>query len=500
MVAARAALGAMADVDDHIGNLEALRHLTKEIHGTWQSPRSTKRFYLHVVALSAMFPSPRRHRFVPMPYCEVCGGAARMRAVRSTRSLNGWVDPLTGVIAAIGAESPSQTGLELPIVVTAAPPHLASVDGTVRRLPVGWGKGLSPANAVLSAVGEAIERYAASLPDRSKTIEARAADLDGPHLDPRRFALYSSEQYARPGFPFRAYDPSLKHPWVRGRSLCTAEPIWVHAAFVHLSLELRRHQLLVQGSSNGLAASTSLDEAAKRAILELVERDAFMCTWLTGMPGRRVILDDTLDPRLQAIVTGVERLGAAFELYLLDTSAIGTTALCLSIGDGRDWPGVTLALGAELNPLAAIRSAILELGQTGPHLRRLLRDRRRPVPPDERAVSDMLDHAGYFFPVQRQHHFDSLRYGGHTVSLRDLEVTETPSELAACRAAIAAAGLEVAVVDVTSPDVRTGPFRVARAISPDLQGISHGFGLDRLPVARIADKCVSRPAAVHPIW
>jgi ribosomal protein S12 methylthiotransferase accessory factor len=385
-------------------------------------------------------------------------------------------------------------------VVTAVPPHVVLEDGTVRRLPVGWGKGLSPATAVLSAVGEAIERYAASLPDRSKIIDARAADLDGPHLDPRRFALYSSEQYARPAFPFKPYDSSLKHPWVRGRCLCTGESIWIHVAFVHLSLELRRHQLIVQGSSNGLAASTSIADAARRATLELVERDAFMCTWLTRAPGRRVILDDSLDLQLQAVVTGVERLGAIVELYLLNTSAIGTTALCLALGDGREWPGVTMALGAELNALAAIRSAILEMGQTGPHLRRFMRDKVWPVPLDERAVRDMLDHAAYFFPVERQHHFDPIRDGGRSVSLKDLETIEETSTPAACRAAITAAGLEIAVVDVTSPDVRTGPFRVARAISPDLLGISYGFGLDRLPVSRIADRSVSRMGCVHPIW
>ena len=500
MAAARAARIAMGDADEDGASLNALRDLTQAIRAMWQRPRSASYLRLHVAAVDCTDASARRHRFVPMPHCELCGGAASMRAVRSTRGLAGWVDPLTGVISSVSVDSPSERGLESPIVVTAAPPHVVSEDGTVRRLPVGWGKGLVPADAVLSAVGEAIERYAASLADPSKTIETRPADLDGPHLDPQGFALYSSEQYGRPGFPFVPYDPRLEHPWVRGRSLSTGEPIWVHAAFAHLTLKLRRHQLIVQGSSNGLAASTTFEDAARRAILELVERDAFMCSWLTRAPGRRVILDDSLDPQLQTILTGLQRSGAEVEVYLLDTSAIGTTALCLSMGDGRQWPGATLALGADLNPVAAIRSALLEMGQTGPHLRRLMRQKMWSVPTEERAVRDMLDHAAYYFPVQRRHHFDSLRHGGQSVSLTDLETAEVAPSLAVCRAAIAAAGIEVAVVDVTSPDVRTGPFRVARAISPDLQSISYGFGFDRLPVVRIAQRCRSRVEAVHPVW
>ena len=43
----------------------------------------------------------------------------------------------------------------------------------------------------------------------------------------------------------------------------------------------------------------------------------------------------------------------------------------------------------------------------------------------------------------------------------------------------------VAIVDVTSPDVATGPFRVVRAVSPDLQGLAYGYGMDRAVVSRI---------------
>ena len=44
-----------------------------------------------------------------------------------------------------------------------------------------------------------------------------------------------------------------------------------------------------------------------------------------------------------------------------------------------------------------------------------------------------------------------------------------------------AQGIRVAIVDVTSRDVASGPFRVARAVSPDLMPITFGHGLERLP-------------------
>lgn len=477
----------------------AIRRLATEIRAILRDDRKAQRLVRHVLAIDRTTSAVSRHRVVPMPYCEICGGAAAIADEPCTTALDGWVDPLTGVITALAVESPIDTGLVSPIVVTAAPPHIVEPDGTVRRLPVGWGKGLTPADAVLSAVGEAIERYAPSVPDRERIVVARPRDLDGPYLDPGMFALYSPEQYARVGFPFAPYDRDLTHPWVRGWWLGSGEPVWVHAVFVYLSIEVRRDQLICQGSSNGLAASTSIDDASLRATMELVERDALMDAWLTATPGRRVTIDNALDPGLKAIVDAVEAQGGAVELYVLDTSACGTTALCISLGDGRRWPGVTLALGVDRDPLAAIERAILELGQTGPHLRRLLHTGSWPIPAEAADVRDMLDHAAYYFPVERRHVFDRLRPGGTPIALGDL-MSASQSAVATCEAVLDDAGIRVAIVDVTSPDVRTGPFRVARAVSPDLQGISYGFGLDRQPVSRIARRRVSEVPAVHPIW
>lgn len=247
------------------------------------------------------------------------------------------------------------------------------------------------------------ERYAPSVPDRGRIVVARPGDLDGPYLDPGVFALYSPEQYARVGFPFAPYDRDLTHPCVRGWWLGSGEPVWVHAVFVYLSIEVRRDQLICQGSSNGLAASTSTDEASLRATIELVERDALMYGWLTATPA-----------------------------------------------EAAD-------------------------------------------------VRDMLDHAAYYFPVERRHVFDRLRHGGTPIAFGDL-MGASQSAVATCGAVLDHAGIRVAIVDVTSPDVRTGPFRVARAVSPDLQGISYGFGLDRRPVSRIVQGRVTEVPAVHPIW
>ena len=108
----------------------------------------------------------------------------------------------------------------------------------------------------------------------------------------------------------------------------------------------------------------------------------------------------------------------------------------------------------------------------------------------------MLDHAAYFFPADRATAFDRLFAESEPVDLSELSMPT-----AALSDTLARAGVRVAIVDVTAPDVAAGPFRVCRAVSPDLATLSFGWGMDRPAPARVralrTDGC--RPP-VHPVW
>ena len=486
----------------------ALAMLEEEVRALHDDPLDRHPLVGHVRIGDAATGRTSLHRVIPLARCPVCGGAEGAREPACQQAglrleppealladLAGWVDPRTGIIARMEFEP-----TEAPIVVTASPPFVLEEDGSLRRLPLGWGKGLTISSAILSAAGETIERYSASVPAPARLVTRRTADLDGEVLDPRQCALYSDDQYSRAGFPYARFNPDLPHPWIRGRWLGSETPVWVPAVFAFLSLTLRREQQICQGTSNGLAAAADFEEAALRATFELIERDAFMSAWLNASAGRRLVIDASLQPELRQVLRGVEELGAAVELYLLETSVCGTAILALALGDGAQYPGATIGIGADLDPLAALRQAVLELGQTGPHLRRLMRSGGVAVPAEASSVREMIDHAAYYFPRGRAAAFDRVRGQAPPLALGDLAQRTAARSLASCAAILNASGIRVALIDVTSADVATGPFRVVRAVSPDLQPISYGYGFDRLPVPRVQERSVAPDAPIHPIW
>jgi ribosomal protein S12 methylthiotransferase accessory factor len=467
----------------------------------------------HVFIVDVQTRNITLHRVIPLSRCLICGGAEAFPKYGHTPfhlspqdspdvvlgALMGWVDQRTGIVNGVFLDSPDDD-LGLPFVATAAPPRILNENWSLHRLPLGWGKGLTISGALLSAIGEAIERYAASLPDARRVVWRRPDELDGEYLDPRSLALYTPAQYKREDFPYVQFDPSFHHPWVLGRWLGSNSPVWIPAVFAFLSLSVRPEHFICQGTSNGLAAWTDFEEAALRATMELVERDAFLTAWFNACPGQPILLDATLDPLLRQVLEGIKALGAIVEVYTLPTSLCGTTVLCLALGDGDQYPGATIGLSTDLDPRSALRQAVLELGQTGPYLRRMMRSKVLPVPPSIPSVQELLQHAAFYFPRDRSATFDRLRSNETPIPLCDLDLTRSRS-LKNCASELSQSGIRVALVDVTSADVATGPFQVVRAVSSDLQPLWYGYGLERLQQQRIRDLNLAPGLSViHPIW
>jgi ribosomal protein S12 methylthiotransferase accessory factor len=523
---ARAFLAPMAGATGHLLALETVKLLSN-----FTPSRLPGRLYVHnLISGTSQF-----HTVIRMPWCELCGGAAsgkRPGGAASVKNedapskndtevdkpesplnqvgdieglrnlLDGWIDPRVGIIRGLFGASGEAT--DSSPLMTASAVLCNYTEGSLRpgfhrddaSPEMGSGKGLTALAAHIGAVGEAIERYSAA---RYKLEDLRVSSFNsfaGNALDPRRLCLYEESQYEQPNFPFTRFDPDQPIHWVEGHWFGNNEPVWVPALPAFFNFQVCHHEYFCQVSSNGLAAGSDLDDAGLRATFELIERDAVMISWMCQLPGELLILDASIAPEMHEIVRRLEENGVKVELYLLDLGTNIPTVFGVGIGDGETNPGASVSLATHASLTVAVGKAILELAHFSPYISRIMKEQKIPQTADE--VVTLEDHALYYVPLDRLAAFDFLRHGsGKGIPVTD-RIGEAPPTAASCIERLAKAGLSVAIVDVTSPDVAGTPFRVARALGVDMQPIHFGSKLARLANPRLKSFLGNRALNPHP--
>ena len=331
---------------------------------------------------------------------------------------------------------------------------------------------------MLSAIGEGVERYAASIWQESHLVRKCLSEIRDRAFDPNWLVLYGAEQYARPGFAFSPLNQNLQLNWTIGRWLDSSQEVFLPAQATYLGFT-EDSSLIAQSTSNGLATGQSFEDAALRAVYELVERDAFMMYWLTGRSAERIDVS-SCDELCRYSIESIRRLGADTEMYVLDYGIGIPTVLCLGLGDGVEWPGVTIGLGTHSDINVACRKAALEQGHYGPYMRRLMKQQRHSRINNPEDVVGSLDHGLYYCRREPVVALDRLRQAKCSVTVANLNSHyRDQSTLDSCIARLSMAAIRIAAVDLTTPDLKPSGLSVVRAFGTYLQPIHFGYGYER---------------------
>jgi ribosomal protein S12 methylthiotransferase accessory factor len=352
----------------------------------------------------------------------------------------------------------------------------------------------SYARSILLGLMEAHERIAGTQPRRfSKLVLDTYRNLRGSALDPAECGLYTEEFYARTPH-YVPYHPDLVMPWVWGYSLRDERPILVPASITYYHLNDRSGSF-VQECSNGCASGSCLEEAIHHAILELVERDAFLIAWYAKPRLREIDPYSCTTVRSRLMMDRISMYG--YDIRLFDARIEFPMPVVVAVAQRRDGGMGTLLFGAgaSLDPEEAIASGLYEIASAVPEFAGYTKMRAEELAmkaADFDKVSALSDHAPLFgLPEMARYAEHLLGDNGRPAGLPSVETVfrdwqrdrprtlDLLDDLEFCVQSVVEAGFNVIAVDQTSPEQAAIPIHTASVVIPGLLPIDFGWGRQR---------------------
>ncbi|PSP79385.1 hypothetical protein BRC81_05225 [Halobacteriales archaeon QS_1_68_20] len=330
------------------------------------------------------------------------------------------------------------------------------------------GKGDSLSESLLLTVGEAIERYCVRFPPQDEFDRATYADLQG-----RADADVVDFEYldifdVPPDAPLDPPSRDTTLDWAVGTNLLDGTETYVPAElvwFMNASGDADRH---FTSTSNAVAAGKSPEMALTNALLEAVERDALIWTWLYQRRPQRVDLSRFPEVR--------ERVTEAFDHDFLDVhlskldGRVDLPVVGATVVDQRDrYPKFAIAGNADFTWTDALTGAVFEAAQCYTYLRSLVKD-DEDLSLDQ-TITNFTDNAYLYGDPELYDEVEFLTGApdDDAVVPDDDEPTLDWSEkLQRCLSAVEDAGFTPIAFDLTTPDARDVGIDVVRVFVPEL--------------------------------
>jgi ribosomal protein S12 methylthiotransferase accessory factor len=334
---------------------------------------------------------------------------------------------------------------------------------------------------------EAFERYAGVVQSSSPAIFGSLAEFRDRALDPRDCGLYDSEFYnAHPSV--ERFSDKMRIRWVEGYSVTQGRTMLIPAQLVYYGADIEGEPRFVFSNSNGCATGVSVDEAIFFGILEVIERDGVMMSWLARHSPAQVSLESVKSPELQVLVARLQRAG--YLVSVLDVRRDMSVPTIIAVVRRRDngYGALTIAASCHFDPEAAILSSVADAAAR--HIgfadrTRASEGRLRAALADFRLVRTLSDH-GALYGLPEAAREAVFLTEGPTVDFKHLFAkwkSEIPGSLDLrddidhLLAMLASVGLrQVVTVDQTCVEALRAGLRTVKVLIPGALPMDFGYG------------------------
>ena len=311
--------------------------------------------------------------------------------------------------------------------------------------------------AMVKSIAEAYERHVCG--QVRVDLYGKAEQIPHKWVNPNEYVPFTEEQIERLGF--LRFSPGENWEWVLGRTF-NGQEIAVPVDMVFYPFFAERafgRRNCYSAHSSGVAAHTSFEEAKRRSLLELVERDAIIRNWLSKSVPNMVHLS-LLPNHWRERARHWSNQG--WEIRIVDFSHFGLAVVCvfaISIGGERPY----VAHGSSASDRSfdeAISKAFHEMEVT----MAVNRGRRR----NRVAIQDVdspEDHGALYHYPDYKYELEYLFSGVYVEGIPDVGCDDLFGQF------------KSVFVSLTEEEA---PLHVVRALSSELVPINFGYGRDHI--------------------
>ena len=318
---------------------------------------------------------------------------------------------------------------------------LPSIDLALNTSVIAGGKGFDLSSSFLSDLGESVERMSGAFAFLKEGLEICAGSYNSLQqtgrnaIAPEELPLFANEQYDSSNFFFQPFTRDTEFNWIKGRRLIIQEDVWIPLQLVlFFYIPSIKETRIGYSSSSGMASHIDEALAIIAGVTELVERDALMVSWYTGVPLSRVEIDIPFTSKKNnKILDSIKSLAGDVNFYL---HGVGFPELpCISVTQILPYynryayqAGAASALDGE----ETFIQALLEYGQSELQLKcAMLAPQRRmkkgidvifDTAPDKplAEMRTFLENVGYYGHAENIGRLKEFFYSENSIALSEL--------------------------------------------------------------------------------
>lgn len=323
--------------------------------------------------------------------------------------------------------------------------------------------------ALIRVLGETIERYSINKYKPKTLARKTVSQIEslGDYLNPIDLSPFSQKQLRKRSFRQFKIESNSIFNWTKAFSISKKKKILIPCQIASFNYDrIKGEPSILPIISTGTAFGITFKDALYRALCEVIERDAFMISYLNKFPSPKINLKSLKDREINKILGILERY--KLEIFVLDLTTDIQIPVFSAIIIDRTGLGPAISIGLKAgfeikeNIIGAIEEALMA--------RSWIRDKFVYLDPKykkSKVIISLEQRAYLWFPIEmiRKLNFwlDKKESIKITLTRKKFNFLENALKI------LEKNGMNVIYKDITPEKVKRSGFIVLRVIIPEMQ-------------------------------